>query len=105
MTQILTNFAPITNEDLVYFYQGISNDGTHFVLAVIHINAGFLVADGRMDLATPPDGIPFSFDGNLDFPAYLSAITQKLNDTPAGSFSPSLSTLDQMIGSIHIALP
>lgn len=105
LTQVLTNFTPITNEEIFYYYQGITDDGAYFVSAVIHVNAGFLVANGSMDSVTPADGVPFSFDGSLDFPAYLSAITQKLNDTPAESFSPSLSALDRMIESIQITSP
>lgn len=105
LTQVLMNFAPITNEGLLYFYQGITDDGAYFVSAVIHVNAGFLAANGSMDSVTPSDGIPFSFDGGFDFPAYLSAMTQKLNDTPAESFSPSLSALDRMIESIQITPP
>lgn len=105
LTQVLTNFAPITNEGLFYYYQGITDDGAYFISAVIHVNAGFLPANGSMDSVTPPDGIPFSFDGSLDFPAYLSAVTQKLNETPAESFTPSLSALDQMIASMQITSP
>ena len=105
LNQVLMNIAPITNEDLFYYYQGITDDGAYFVSAFFHVNASFLVADGKLDSVTPPDGIAFDDSPSLDFPAYLSAVTQKLNDTPAENFTPSLLMLDQIIESITVTAP
>jgi hypothetical protein len=102
LTQVLTNFAPITNEDLFYYYQSISADGAYFVSAMFHVSAPFLVADGKADSVTPADGIPFGNGTNLDFPAYLGAVTQKLNDTPVEGYTPSLTLLDKMIESLQV---
>jgi len=96
------NFAPITNEDLFYYYQGITNDGAYFVSAFFHVNASYLVTDGKLDSVTPADGVPFDNSPSLDFPAYLGAVTQKLNATPAENFSPSLLLLDQIVESIQV---
>jgi hypothetical protein len=105
LTQVLTNFAPITNDEIFYYYQGITADGAYFVSAVLDLNAPFLVANGSMGSATPPDGVPFDNSVNLDFPAYLSAVTKKLNDAPQEGYTPSLLMLDTMIESLQITTP
>ena len=104
LTQVLTNFAPITNEEVFYYYQGITTDGEYFVSAIFHVNATFLVSNGSPDAVTPADGVPFGNGTDLDFPAYLSAVTKKLNDAPADSYTPSLLILDRLIESIQIAI-
>lgn len=104
LTQVLTNFAPITNEDLFYYYQGITTDGEYFVSAIFHVNASFLVSNGSPDSITPVDGVPFGGGSDLDFPAYLNAVTQKLNEAPADSYTPSLLILDRLIESIQVPI-
>jgi hypothetical protein len=106
LTQVLTDVGPINNEGLFYYYQGISTDGAYFVSAIFPVNADFLPANGLQDTATPPDGVPFDWQAsNLDYPAYLEAVTQKLNDTSAESYTPSLLTLDRLIESIQVSNP
>lgn len=106
LTQVLTDFGPINNEGLFYYYQGISADGAYFVSAIFPVNADFLPANGLAEAVTPPHGVPFDWQGsNLDFPPYLSAVTQKLNDTPAERYTPSLLTLDRLIESIQVSNP
>jgi hypothetical protein len=105
LTEVLTGFAPITNKEVFYYYQGITTNGVYFVSAVLPVNASFLVADGKKDSVTPTDGIPFNWGAELDFAKYLTQITQKLNDMAPENYSPSLLLLDKMIGSIQITNP
>jgi hypothetical protein len=106
LMQVLTNPAPITNQDLFYYYQGITNDGAYFVSVLLHVNAAFLVADGNQNSPTSPDGIPFNWGGDMStFDKYLSDVTQKLNNTSAENYSPSLILLDKMIESMQVANP
>jgi hypothetical protein len=105
LTEVLTGFAPITNKEIFYYYQGITNDGAYFVAAVLPVNASFLVADDKKDSPTPPDGIPFNWGADLDFTKYLTQITQKLNDAAPENYSLSLLLLDKMIGSMQVANP
>ena len=105
LTEVLTGFAPITNKEIFYYYQGITSDGAYFVAAVLPVNASFLVVDGKKDSPTPPDGISFNWGAGLDFEKYLTQITQKLNDTAPETYSPSLLLLDKMIGSVQVKNP
>ncbi|MBI5353358.1 MAG: hypothetical protein HZB50_12025 [Chloroflexi bacterium] len=103
LTQGLTNFAPITNKEIFYYYQGITNDGAYFVAAIFPVNGSFLAADGNSP--TPPDGIPFTNPTGSDFENYLNQISQKLNDTAAENYSPSLLLLDKLIASMQVTSP
>ncbi|MBI5963056.1 MAG: hypothetical protein HY863_06245 [Chloroflexi bacterium] len=103
LMQVIMNIGPVNNKDLFYYYQGITNDGAYFISALFHVNAAFLVADGSMDAVTPVDGIPFTNESDMS--TYLGAIAQKLNDTPAESFTPSLKLLDDLIESIQVTTP
>jgi len=103
LTEVLTYFAPITNKEIFYYYQGITNDGAYFVAAIFPVNASFLIADGNSP--TPPDGIPFNYPTDPDFEKYLNQISQKLNDTAPENYSPSLLLLDKIIGSIQVTNP
>ena len=105
LTQVLTSFAPITNQELFYYYQGITNDGAYFVAAIFPVNATFLVADGKKDSPTPSDGVPFNWGTDLDFTKYLDAVSQKLNNAVPENYSPSLLLLDKMIGSMQVTNP
>jgi len=105
LTKVSTYFAPVTNTDIFYYYQGITNDGAYFVSAIFHVNASFLVADSKPDSSTPPDGVPFNWGPDLDFTTYISQVTQKLNETAPENFNPSLLVLDEMIGSLQVTAP
>jgi hypothetical protein len=95
--------APITDQDLFYYYEGVTNDGAYFVSAVLHLHTTFLVPDGNKDTVTPPDGIPFNWGPDLDYAKYKTDVIQKLNDTPADNYTPSLSVLDKMISSLLVS--
>jgi hypothetical protein len=105
LTQVLDGIAPISNERIFYYYQGVTNDGTYFVSAIFHVNAAFLVATSDKDAPTPANGVPFTWDQEVDFTKYLDEITQRLNAIPDESFTPSLAVLDQLIGSMEIVSP
>ena len=69
LTQVLTDFGPISNEGLFYYFQGITADGQYFLSASFPVNAEFLPANGLPDAVTPPDGVAFIWQGtSLDFP-------------------------------------
>jgi hypothetical protein len=99
LTQVFTNFLPVNNRDLFYYYQGITNDGNFFVQATLPINAPFLAADDSPNTALPADGIPFNVD---DFTGYLDAVREKLNSAETFSFNPFLDALDEMIASMQV---
>jgi hypothetical protein len=107
LSQIMTGYAPVSNTDLFYYYQGITNDGAFFVSAVLPVKTAFLPEDGAIDSPLTADGVAFPADPAApgEFSKYLDQITQKLNGTALEVFTPSLSSLDSLIGSINVANP
>jgi hypothetical protein len=99
LTQVFQNFNPVNNQELFYYYQGMTDDGQFFVQATLPINAPYLPADSNPNTPQPADGIPFTMD---DFSSYLNAVSQKLNSTETFNFNPYLDALDEMITSMQI---
>ena len=99
LTQIFQNFNTVNNEELFYYYQGVTDDGQYFVQAILPINTSYLAADSNPNGPLPADGVPFNFD---DFSGYLNTVKQKLNSTDTFNFNPYLDALDEMIESIQI---
>ena len=105
--------VPITNDYLIYTYQGITQDGKYYVSIVAPIHAAFLIdqtynPDPNATTPTPivpeggfvfPDIIEFD---NPEFEQYYQAVTEKLSQSTADQFTPSLSVLDALVQSILI---
>ncbi len=105
LTQVIDAFVTINNEDLFYYYQGLSNDGQYYIEAILPINSEILPLNTSMDAALPPEGILFPFNnlGDVDARnAYYDAVRNKLNATALSDFKPSLDVLDELVKSITI---
>lgn len=96
LTQFDQAVLPINNYELHYTFQGLTSDGKYYVAAVLPVNLPGLPADGNVDLDNPPANFV------EDFPAYLAGTVDMLNGQPASAFTPDLSTLDAMMGSLEI---
>jgi len=102
LTQYAQSYATANNHELFYHFQGLTNDGQTYIIAILPESAPFLAANSQA--TTPPDGIPFPGyeDPNADFEAYYRQVIDRLNSTPAEAFAPSLSALDALIKSLRI---
>lgn len=104
--------CPITNEEIFYYYNGLSSDGNYFIFAELPVHASFLQTSPNTHLV-PAGGIPFpegctaeqlgqqSCDAG-EAKQYMRDITDKINASEPGDWRPSLSTLDELISSIYI---
>jgi len=99
LTQVSQALLPVNNQDMFYYFQGITNDGQYYVQATLPINAPFLPANYNIDTPLPADGVPFNMD---DFGEYIAAVTQKLNATDTFSYTPYLDALDSMMESLQV---
>ena len=95
LTQLSQGITPINNLELIYTYQGLTQDGKYYVAAVLPVTHSSLPADGKMagkeleDLAS-------------SYTQTLSAVTESLNQQSASSFTPDLTRLDAMLSSLEI---
>jgi hypothetical protein len=104
--RFLTQFgqapAPVNNHELFYTFQGLTNDGAYYVAAILPVNAAFLIENAEPETSTPADGIPFDWNNFETLTGYIAAVKQKLNTTAPNAFTPTLSSLDQMIQSLSV---
>ena len=102
VTQYDQAYIPVNNHEVIYHFQGLTNDGKYYVIAIFPIHSVNLPAEGNPDLPVPDGGVPFNQD---DPAAYFDAITQVMNNAAPESFTPSLATLDALIQSLNIGAP
>jgi hypothetical protein len=91
LTQFDQGPLPINNGELIYTFQGLTSDGKSYIAAVLPVNYPELPAEAVVDE-----------DLVKDFQSYLSKTVSMLDQQPAGSFTPDLSKLDALIGSIEV---
>jgi hypothetical protein len=102
LTQYAQYAAPINNHELFYQFQGLTNDGKYYVIAILPITAPILPEDEKPEATVPEGGVPIPADiGPND--VYYFSVTEKLNTLPPDSYTPSLNTLDALIQSFNLA--
>lgn len=109
LTQFAQNTWPINNADLVYVFQGVTDDGAYYISAFMPVAAFFLPTRVHdPDTIPPVDGNRYPKFDSANFDAeyrnYHEAVTRKLNTKPANEFAPDLSVLDSLIESLQVEL-
>jgi len=101
LTQFSQFPSAITN-GLVYTFQGLTSDGKYYVSTMLPVRVPFLL-DPVRDAVLPADGIPFEPGDFAGHPAYVAAVTERLNATDPNIFFPALPNLDALIQSIFVS--
>jgi hypothetical protein len=105
VTEYAQGFVSVNNQDLFYHFQGVTDDGNDYIVAVLPVTSPVLAETDDPDAALPAGGIPFpdleSADPNMQ--GYFDAVAALLDAQTAESFSPSLSQLDALIQSMWVA--
>jgi hypothetical protein len=100
VTQVQIEVTIINNEELVWVFEGITNDGKYYVRAVFPIRAKFL-----------PDSATDDFESYsiTDYPKllkrneqYLSLIKKRLDAFPSNQYEPDLQNLTDIIYSLEV---
>lgn len=106
--RFLTEYAQYAisanNHDLFYHFQGLTSDGTYYIVAILPIRAPVLAETSDAGAPLPTGGVPYPYfaDPQADMPGYYASVTDVLNATPAELFSPSIGQLDLLIQSMRI---
>lgn len=94
LTQLSQGMTVINNHELIFAYQGLTNDGKYYISAIFPVTNAALPAGSEMT-----DGQKKLLE---DFPSYQSATMDLLEDQPADSFTPDLNALSALIRSIEV---
>jgi hypothetical protein len=100
VTQYAQYLAPVNNHELFYHFQGLTNDGKYYVIAVLPVSSSILAEDDNPGSQIPPGGVPVPATG--PDAAYYEAATNALDAMYPDSFNPSLFQLDTLIKSITV---
>lgn len=104
VTQYAQDVSPINNAGLFYHFQGLSDDGKYYIIAVLPVNLPFLAADSNPASAVPSGGLPFpsaSASGS-DYESYYRQAAARIDAAPPAQFTPPLSLLDELTRSITV---
>jgi hypothetical protein len=93
--------ATINNHELFYHFQGLTQDGKYYIVAVLPATASILAEDDKPDSPVPAEGVAVPTETGPD-PAYYEAVTKALDSMYEDSFNPSLFQLDALIQSITV---
>lgn len=105
LTEYAQYYAPVSNYDLFYTYQGLTADGKYWISAIFPVNAPWL-QEAPNSTEVPVDGVPApgmdSANLQADMDAYYVTMIDRLNNAEAESFTPSTLCLDHFILSLNI---
>jgi hypothetical protein len=93
--------ATINNHELFYHFQGLTQDGKYYIVAVLPVTSSILAEDDRPDSPVPAEGVAIPTETGPN-PAYYDAVTKALDSMYEDSFNPSLFQLDALIQSITV---
>lgn len=95
LTQEVQDDVPVTNEGLLFIFQGVSRDGRWFISLKAPVSSPELVG--------PVPAV--DWDSTPALNAYLHRMETRLDQAPDASFSPSLSGLLALVRSIQPSTP
>lgn len=104
VTEYAQYAASANNHDLLYEFQGLTRDGTYYIVAILPINAPMLAETGDAASVLPLGGIayPYFAGPEADMETYYSAVVDLLNTTAPEEFTPTVHQLDALIESMRI---
>jgi hypothetical protein len=91
---------PISNKTIFYTYQGLTDDGMHWVAVTLPISSPIVPADA--DFHTLPEGYTME-SWFQNYRSYVSDVKDALEAQAPGSFFPTVSILDGLVESITVA--
>jgi hypothetical protein len=96
LTMLSQGLVPVSNQDLFYTFQGLTDDGATYVAVYYPVSLPSLPSSPQLDEA----------DLNAlaeDWTGYLSDTLATLNGQAAATFTPDLATIDALISTLSVA--
>lgn len=95
LTEFAQGMLPINSHELIYTYQGITNDGKYYVAVILPVNHPGLPVDGKVTGNEPTEF-------TSDFRLYVANVTKLLDSQATNTFTPDLTQLDSVTSSLEI---
>jgi hypothetical protein len=104
VTEYAMGRAIINNTELIYHFEGLTDDEQYYVIAILPITAPGLPEDGQPGGVIPAGGVtvPDYNDMNANWIWYYGEVRQMLQGLGPGDYTPDLDQLDALIGSLII---
>jgi len=102
LTQWDRETYPITNKDLIYAFQGITDDGNYYVSAELSVEAPFLPHGSEPEVVEWANKNYLLPHKSKEYQSYLRPILEKLEALPADQFRPNLALIEKLVMSIQI---
>jgi hypothetical protein len=104
VTEYAMGRAIINNNELIYHFEGLTDDERYYAIVILPVTAPGLPEDGTPGSAVPPQGVsvPDYNDMNANWMGYYGDVRQMLQGLEPGDYNPNLDQLDALIGSITI---
>ena len=93
LTQVAQETRPVNNGELFFTFQGLTDDGAYYVAAFFPVATASLPNDAMIT-----DQVAF----DTNFPRYMEATVEGLNQLSPADFKPDLAVLDQLIMSLRV---
>ena len=105
LTEYAQYFAPVNNHELFYHFQGFTDDGAYYIIAILPVTAPVLAETSDAGATVPVGGValPDINDPNADWQGYYTAVTALLNSTSPEAFTPTINQLDALIQSMRVS--
>jgi hypothetical protein len=94
LTMFSQAYLPVDNYNLFYTYQGLSSDGSTYVIAILPIKASILPE--QQDLPADAQAFMDAYD------TYLGKTSSELNALAPDQFTPNLDEIDRMIETLRL---
>jgi hypothetical protein len=102
LTQWDTETSQVTNAGLEYAFQGITDDGQHYVYGEFSVLAPVLPKGDEPEVKAW-DQKNYLLDHNsTQYQQYIRAVVTKLEALPADKFQPSLALLEKLMASLEL---
>lgn len=99
-------YAPVSNHELFYHFQGLTDNGQYYIIAILPITHPGLQADSNPGSAPADAGFPtypdYTTATDVEMESYYSNMTDLLNTALPEIFAPNLARIDQMMESIQV---
>lgn len=102
ITQYTVEPSMINNEELRYFYEGITNDGKYYILAELPVSVSFLPSSSDGEYEGYKLCCPSNKDSINEYEKYISKVAKRLEHLPQNEFEPNLDEFEKIISTLKV---